>query len=182
MCLGSLIRGIAGNKAAKRADRATADSIRRQGDFRRQQAEELSQRIARQAESNPEAERAQSEGGLLDSLRRNRQVAVARQGQTQGQGPEAFDDFLGRATGRQDALSQELAGLFAQVDASQLQRQRERVETADLGSVLERIAREAGRRRNIDNIRIGGIQASPLLGLFADAVEGAENAARRGRG
>lgn len=179
MCLGGIIKGIAGNKAAKRADRATADAIRRQGEFRREQSERLAQRIAELQQSDPTAERAQAEGRFLDSLSRNRRTAQARFLAQQGQGPEAFDDFGQRATSQQDALSGQLASLFAQIDAPAFQRQREGIGTADLGQSLEEIARRARRRSNIDNIRISGIQANPLLLLLGDAVEGAQNAAQR---
>lgn len=170
------------NRALKKQDAATAESIRRQGQFRQEQARSLAQRVAELARSSPETERAAAEQGFRNQLARTRQIARARLIEGQGQGSAAFDDIALRGADAQDALASRLATLFASVDAPGRQRQTETVRTADLGLSFDEIARRARAREQIDRLRIAGIRPNPFWQFVGQGLEAGGKAMMGGGG
>jgi len=160
----------------RRKDRELAAGIRKQGDIGRESAGRVSEEIQSLAESNPEAEKAESIQGFINTLQSNKDLTTeAAGGGVFGASDRFAEDVSGalsgvgaRATGRAELLSK--------IDAPARQRTREAVGRGQLAADVRGFQDRSQSADFLARLKASEQRNNPLIDIGADLLSGVATA------
>lgn len=150
---------------ANRQDQAAAAAIQNQAGLQKQADSQVNQAVQKIAGSSAQPAIDQRTADYMDVLRRNK--ATVTQGLTPSIGGSAFKADAANAAEAAQAYGNQNAGLMAQIDAPQMQRQGESFDYGKLATDLGLIGRQSQGQSFLDQVRMNGIRRNPKIDLGA---------------
>jgi len=169
------------NRTAKKQDEALYEGLRRQSDIDRKTFLRTGESIGKFEESGPE----EISADLSDKYRKQIRLKQGQAFQGLDQPIDLSDEAVaasGKAVDTSNQYAGLLQGLFSQVDAAGEQRRLEGVEQGNLGTDLSVLARDSDAQKYLTDLRVRGVQRSPILDLLAAGLGGASTGLAGGGG
>jgi len=173
LALGSAgVAEVSNRKTARKRDRIAAAGIRRQSEIEKRAKVNIDDSLKFAEESSTEPFRSELQDKFLQAVRREQALGLAGTDRVGGVSDE-FNERAESGAGRATKFGDQLASLFARIDAPGRQREAENFEFGDLGSNLGILGRESRAERGITERRIGAVKPNIWLNLLSAALGGA---------
>ena len=184
VALGGLALGAGANyvntrQTQKAQDRELSRQIQQRSQLQGQADSAVSRLLASRAASDGAGERRVAESQYLDRVRQAQGAATAGLQQVGGVSDAYRQSANDAALGIGD-YGATAANLMARIDAPTQQRQREAIESAQLGADLGLLSRRAQGQDYLGQLRLQNIRRNPWLDAFSQAANGASMAAASG--
>lgn len=177
--LGLLLTAAGGTTSAvntaisgRRQDRAAAEGIRRQGDIQSEANRRITERVADIAQSTPEAERAASLEGFLDTLRSSAATTGGAEDPL-GIGGQRFAERVGAGEAVTRKRGAETAGILSRIDAPLRQRTREQGRIGGTALELGELGQRSSAEDFLTQLRVASKRPNPIIEALASAAKGA---------
>lgn len=161
-----------GQQTEKRQENELARQIQQRSRLQDQADQSINKLLAQRAVSDSEPERESTASQYLDRVRMAQGAATSGLGQ-RGAVSDAYQQSAQDAALGIGSYGDAAANLMARVDAPMLQRDRESVENAQLGSDLGRLSRKSQGQDYLSQLRLQGIRRNPWLDAASQGLSGA---------
>lgn len=153
------------NRRAKKQDQAIAEGIRQKSRVQRQADAKIGEELSQLERSTSAPEQASTMAQYQNAIRGTEQQA--RAGQALAGLSREYDAASGAAQGRTNNYLNQVIDSLSRIDAPGLQRQREGLRFADLGTDLRVLGREAEGIDYLANMRARGVRRNPYIDALA---------------